>query len=134
MEQRTDHIKKIYDEVIRLCKTRPNITYMNFSSCYYSSGKCSDDSVGCIVGQAICNLYPEKQESLIVQDENRSITASFLIHDIFGYEELSKKDKERLKAIDYIQTNQDRQLTWKQSLDNAIKSGWIEFELIEVLS
>ena len=99
---------EILKEVRRLQKEYPNCVY-NQDTCSYSKGSCKKGpkTKGCIIGQAIRNVYPDLFELIKRDDDTNSIESiiSSKNYEITG----SKRDIGRLEDV---QNRQDQAFEW----------------------
>ena len=102
--------KKLADKVREYAKTRPDVTYTKKGEfCQNFTGKCSDGSIGCIVGQALveCGFVKTTQD----QDQwNDAAIAGCYIVD-------PDDDADEFEFLDFMQELQDNGSTWGQALE-----------------
>lgn len=120
-------IKKVIAEVRRLATKYPNTVYQStpVGKCYYTMGNTEYCSAqGCIIGQAIINIYPDLKEFFILIDnlnKNGSLdftTISALTPLLFGI--FDSENKESLWLL-RVQNKQDNQHTWSKAVESADK-------------
>ena len=116
-------IKELAKVVREMVEARPDNKYLSEGVCYYSHGKCTDGSIGCLIAQCLplvgIPLDPrwdnvEKQKGTGI----RTILEEY-------YED---GDEDALYWIDYVQSNQDDGCTWKEAIEGADKVSSIDEE------
>lgn len=122
----------IIAEVRKIAKERPDVYYNPDGMCKYSSGECSDGSIGCIFGQAFTNLgidakkfdkYPVPHHTSI----NGSTTYVPSIDHILR-NEFNCKEVLELEWCGTVQNGQDGGLSWKEAVLEADRELGIEVE------
>ena len=107
-------LDQIYNKVIEICKERPNTSYEN-DICYYTRGKCSDGSFGCLIGQAILALFPEDRLQL---QENERVTAKVLLENYMDKNEVDTDEaSDKIRTLNHIQQYQDNKHSWGKCLE-----------------
>ena len=117
-------VKLLTTEVERLANLYPNAVYKRESvgtSCKYTRGEVinSDNGevvgCGCIIGQAILNLYPGLRDQLESVDRFAALSVTDLLY------RLTYTNAESQADIDYlmeIQNKQDREASWGECINN----------------
>lgn len=126
----------LYDlvkEVIKLAKKYPNNIYPNQFTCEYSSGKCSNGTHGCLIGQALKKLgFDTKRIDKMVETSDdaagegdiNSLLDGLLRPYVRTYPStsvsLNLKKQKYIRFLTTIQAKQDDHLTWGDALEDSI--------------
>lgn len=108
--------KQIEKKVRELAKRSPNNVYdkdEEYGSCFYSTGKCSDGSMGCIFGQALTVLGVNAAFF-----DNLDKGASPYIDTVLDTLKIKTTPKQENWAL-LVQDSQDGQLSWKEAVECA---------------
>lgn len=90
-----------------------NISGTDLDSCAYTKGPCGP-GVGCIVGQAVAQCYPDKIPQMVAQDDERPVGAATLLYDL-GIEYSEKE----IRWINTVQAKQDIGYRWTAAVNMA---------------
>ena len=101
----------------KLAEESPNCVYSNPERfiCSYYRGNCSNDSIGCIVGQA-CRILGFSEEDLVKMDQH----GDFM--DVFWSEEFNSRfslTDDEIHWISTVQGNQDFGYNWCEAVSAA---------------
>lgn len=108
-------LSELVKTVKAIIQSRPDVIYSTIledglGACYYSKGKCSDGTLGCVFGQAFQAMgfkIPSANDS----DSINSIIENFAVG-------VTQRQQDMCEGI---QDWQDKENTWKTSLDMANK-------------
>jgi hypothetical protein len=100
-------VTQLIAKVRELAKERPSNKYLN-KPCFYLKGNCSDNTIGCIFGQALVALGYSFVES-------GAMNIDVLLQKKFDF---ALTLKQRV-WICRVQVNQDADKTWAQSVQEA---------------
>lgn len=113
----TINFKQLYSEIKRLVDKCPNNIYEPNNrndngpkQCFYMSGKCSDGSVECLIGQACFNLGLDLEK----YDKSSGSTEFSQVAEL-EFETLKMSTNE-IMIINDIQRRQDIGLSWKECI------------------
>lgn len=103
----------IIDHVKALAEEYPDAIYeLPPGGCLYTVGKCGPGT-GCIVGQAIARMFPDRTDLMAVKDEVAQGSRNFC--NKIG---VSFTDDEH-RWLCNVQGKQDRQFTWADAVKHA---------------
>lgn len=107
----------LIETIRKLAEENPEAVYsvsdIDFDNCQYTRGVCGPGS-GCIVGQAIAQLYPDKIPKMVAQDNRGPIGAAALFDDL----DIEYKRKE-IRWINTVQARQDVGHPWLDAIKLA---------------
>ena len=113
--------EQIKTEVTRLATDYPNAVYRKqagfiaFKTCFYTIGKCGN-GVGCIFGQALCNLDPTLRTKLVEVDRDDTTDSEIgTVLPRFGV----VLTGEQSAWCTRVQSNQDSGSTWSSAVRQA---------------
>lgn len=108
-------VEKVYNKAVELCQQYPDAIYEKHNGgCSYSQGNVKNGpGCGCLIGQAVQAVSPE----LFGVIAHKTLSAIALFFPGYIHPEIctSKEYKITLK-LDYLQSMQDRGLTWGKAL------------------
>lgn len=127
-------VSDIIAEVRKVVKERPDVYYNPDGICKYSSGACSDGSIGCIFGQVFTNLgidakkfdeypTPEGISPTIYGGKTYVPGIDCILRHEFNCEEILE-----LEWCGTVQNGQDGGLSWKEAVLEADRELGIEVE------
>lgn len=117
------NLNKLAKEVIRLAKERPEHKYLSINGrCYYTFSH-----GGCIIGQALVNLYPELKWKLEKADRDNQVSSfDNLMNDWnIAYE----GDEHLIPYLARVQELQDARRTWGEALEKSGLEKYIQLEI-----
>ena len=108
---------QIIQEVRKLAEASPDNVYQlsNGLGCFYGKGQCTNESTGCIFGQAFTNLgIPGTW-----LDDN-TIGQNSYIYEILDWLQIPHTSQES-QWCGKVQSEQDYRVSWKIAVENADK-------------
>jgi hypothetical protein len=116
----------LYDEVVELAKQSPDFKYSTDKGCkcFYTCGPSDEEqNNGCLIGQALVKLYPERYEDLKKLDESgQEISFSSLDNYISLEWEYDNGFDLADSLINAIQLEQDKANCWKDAVVHGVSS------------
>jgi hypothetical protein len=113
---------KLLEEVIRIAKENPDAVYHGLEDgCYYNAGTVSGGeqcyAEGCLIGQAIRNIYPE------TYDSEPMIGCGADVEDLYDLFSTGDYCKVILQMLGDIQRAQDSGMPWGSCIQEVIEVG-----------
>lgn len=118
------------DAVRKHILENPDVTYVRSKGyCSYSSGMCSNDTVGCLIGQVLGQFG---YDTTVINDSIEAYDIDDILFDyhrkcrqdpVIDPESFSPAERRWLQVIQY---HQDNGSTWKESLEHADKIYFAE--------
>lgn len=103
------HLKNLVDNA------PDNVYHGDDDDCCYSTGQCSNGSVGCIIGQALALNGHTHDELADIDNDCFGFRGAFEVLQELGY------DYNVAQFCQSIQTEQDSYGTWRCAWDDAVK-------------
>lgn len=98
-------ISGLEKRVREIAEQRPDVRYPH-TQCFYSRGKCLDESTGCLIGQALADLGVDMAALNKLEED-----ATYGVHDLYR-EHSDDPLTGDFTWLKRVQTNQDRGETW----------------------
>jgi hypothetical protein len=102
-------LQLLLDEVRNIANERPDVTYQN-EDCMYDTGKCSDGTVGCLIGQALTRL--DIDPAFLDRGSDTPDIASIIDREIY-FEDC---DDTNISWLANVQSYQDEGLSWREAI------------------